>query len=287
MVDIEGIHKEIEDVQPGEFRLVILDALYKTLPPRTDENDNGAMSQIYNRLDLYTRLLDAPIIVVHHSTKGNQALKSVADVGAGAGAQTRACDTHIILRAHEDENCAVMEALMRSSPPTEPLGIRWSFPLWKPEKEIDTTRLKGAEEVERSAAEGRKTAAARKIIQSGLITAAATPWREIWIKSKTPPWNMVMGENKFKDILKSMALEGLIVQDQSAGGRADSFRLRTPADPPATLQGAVSPTINPGIDLNKTVDIGSPLPPANPEPLGPYEEPEPPEGEGPEENVPF
>jgi hypothetical protein len=279
MVNIEGLNKEIEDIQPGEFRLVILDALYKTLPPRTDENDNGAMAQIYNKLDLYTRLLDAPILIVHHSTKGNQALKNVADVGAGAGAQTRACDTHIILRAHKDDNCAVMEALMRSSPPVEPIGLRWAFPLWKADKEIDTTQLKGAEEVERLAAETKRTAAARRMIQSGLITSTATPWKDLWHKSKTPPWNMVMGENKFKDILKSMAYEGLIVQDNPTGGRADCFRLRLDTDPPHTLQGAVAPTINPNVDLNRTVPLDAPQQPEPPE--------EPSDEDGSEENVPF
>ncbi len=44
----------------------------------------------------------------------SQAGKAITDVGAGAGSQSRATDTHLILRPHEEKNCAVLDAAVRS-----------------------------------------------------------------------------------------------------------------------------------------------------------------------------
>ena len=38
----------------------------------------------------------AAFVLVHHSTKGSQAEKSVTDTGSGAGAMSRAVDSHIV-----------------------------------------------------------------------------------------------------------------------------------------------------------------------------------------------
>ena len=45
--------------------------------------------------------LGAAIVLVHHTTKGAQAGKSVTDIGAGGGAQSRAADTHLVARYDE------------------------------------------------------------------------------------------------------------------------------------------------------------------------------------------
>ncbi len=60
------------------------------LPAGIDENDNAAMSQVYNAIDRYAEMLQASFILVHHSSKGSQSGKSVTDVGSGAGAISRA-----------------------------------------------------------------------------------------------------------------------------------------------------------------------------------------------------
>src|SRR5690606_14857306 len=75
------------------------------------------------------------------ASKGNQSDKSVTDVGAGAGAQSRATDTHLVLRPHEEDDVVVMEGAARSWPPLEPMCLRWSVPVWTPDDSLDPTSL--------------------------------------------------------------------------------------------------------------------------------------------------
>lgn len=140
--DIRAMAPYFAEIQPGYFAAVILDAMYKFLPAGTDENDNGAMADVYNHIDAYAERLDCSFIVVHHTTKGNQSAKSVTDVGAGAGSQARAADTHLIMRSHEQPRAVVLEAAARSWPPVEPIALRWEFPVWLPAPDLDPRALR-------------------------------------------------------------------------------------------------------------------------------------------------
>jgi len=111
--------------------LALLDALYRTLPIGTSENDNAAMMAIYNRLDDYAKQWDTPIGVVHHASKGQQGDKSITDVGSGAGSISRAADTHIVIRPHEEPELSVLECVTRSFKSPPPVSIRFDWPLWQ------------------------------------------------------------------------------------------------------------------------------------------------------------
>lgn len=129
MVDIEGLGPLLANMR-DRYRLIVLDALYRFIPAGVSENDNAAITQIYNRLDSYATMTGSAIALVHHSSKGDQSTKGVTDVGAGAGSISRAADTHIILRQHETPGMAVMECVTRSFSQPEPLSIRRDYPLW-------------------------------------------------------------------------------------------------------------------------------------------------------------
>ncbi|MEM6469418.1 MAG: AAA family ATPase [Planctomycetota bacterium] len=113
------------------FDVIILDAFYRFLPADMDENSNAQMTQMYNRLDAIAQAHDASIVLNHHTSKGDQSRKGLTDVGAGAGAMTRACDSHLIIRPHEQDGCAVLEAACRSNPSPDPVTIEFAFPLWR------------------------------------------------------------------------------------------------------------------------------------------------------------
>jgi hypothetical protein len=142
--DLYGLGNGLRNVEHGRFRLVIIDAFYRTLPMGTDENDNGRMASLYNKLDSYADAMGAAFSNIHHASKGDQATKAITDVGAGAGAQSRATDTHLILRSHEQPNAVVLDAAVRSWPPVVPLCLRWDFPVWTPAPELDPTALRTA-----------------------------------------------------------------------------------------------------------------------------------------------
>ena len=151
-VEVESLRGQLRDIcamapyfaeiEPGHFAAVILDAMYKFLPAGTDENDNGAMANVYNHIDAYAERLDCAFIMIHHTTKGNQSAKSVTDVGAGAGSQSRAADTHMVMRPHEEPGAVVLEAAARSWPPLAPLALRWEFPTWTPAHDLDPAALR-------------------------------------------------------------------------------------------------------------------------------------------------
>lgn len=129
-IDINQIQSRLAVIQPGQYTFAIVDALYRTLPKGTSENDNAMMMAIYNRLDYYANQWDCAIGVVHHASKGQQGDKSVTDVGSGAGSISRAADTHIVIRPHEDPELSVLECVTRSFKSPEPVSVRFDWPLW-------------------------------------------------------------------------------------------------------------------------------------------------------------
>lgn len=139
LYDIERMSRDWGD----KYGLIVCDAFYRILPSNMDENSNGHITTVFNILDKIAQRTGAAWVNIHHSSKGSQGGKSVTDIGSGAGAQSRAADAHIVLNEHQDENCAVLEAAVRSFPPVEPLPLRWSFPLWHSDHEVDPKAVKG------------------------------------------------------------------------------------------------------------------------------------------------
>jgi hypothetical protein len=132
----------LQQVEPGRYALVILDAWYRFLPPGISENDNAAVMSLYNCLDGYAERLGAAWVNIHHASKGDQSSKGVTDMGSGAGSQSRAADLHLVIRPHETDGVAVIEAAVRSWPPVEALAIRWEFPIWSFDAEADPRALR-------------------------------------------------------------------------------------------------------------------------------------------------
>ena len=132
-------------VEPGRYGMVIFDAFYRfNCDDGSDENDNGYMARTYNLLDSMAKRLDACLVCIHHTSKGNQSDKAVTDVGAGAGSMSRAADTHLVLREHELPGHLVVDAAMRSWKPLEPTVVRFEYPLFHPEPMLAPTLKKKA-----------------------------------------------------------------------------------------------------------------------------------------------
>ena len=141
--DLYAMSELFERVEAGEYNIVIVDAFYRTLPEKVDENDNGAIANLYNHIDRYAGELDCAFVLIHHTSKGNQAGKSVTDVGAGAGSQSRAADAHLVIRPHEEDDVVVLECACRSWAPMEPKALLWDWPVFKVTNEVDTSALQG------------------------------------------------------------------------------------------------------------------------------------------------
>jgi hypothetical protein len=129
----------------GGYSLVVLDPLYRSFPEGTDENSNTNLTKIFDELDKAAEASGAAWLVSHHATKGGQASKSVADVGAGAGAIARAADLHLVLRQHAVPGVSTLEAVVRSFPPVAPFCVTFDWPQWQvASADLDPTDLAGA-----------------------------------------------------------------------------------------------------------------------------------------------
>jgi len=126
------------------FDVIVIDALYKALPKDIDENSNGQITGIYNLIERIAREQKAAIVLVHHTSKGNQANKSVTDIGSGAGAQSRAPDTHLALRPHREKGVVSVSCCVRSFRPVDPFCIkRDDNYLWVIAPEYEPNDLEG------------------------------------------------------------------------------------------------------------------------------------------------
>ena len=143
---IEDISNHIEELKEEGYKLIIIDAFYRAMPRGVDENDNGAIADVYNMLDRYAEQIGCAFVLIHHTSKGNQSQKSVTDVGSGAGSQSRAADTHVILRRHKELGVVVMESVVRSFASVKPLCLRWNWPLWNPDGSLNPDELEGKQE---------------------------------------------------------------------------------------------------------------------------------------------
>jgi hypothetical protein len=142
LMDLYAACKYFEGIEPGRYKIIVLDAFYRFLPRDADENDNATVAGLYNLLDNIADRLGCCFVLVHHASKGNQSDKRVSDVGAGAGAQSRAADSHLIFRPHEADGAYVLEAAVRSWPPVAPFCLCWQFPVWNPAPDLDPTALR-------------------------------------------------------------------------------------------------------------------------------------------------
>ncbi len=129
-IDIEALATYTARVEPGQYRIIIIDALYKLLPKGCDENSNSDMTNFYNDLICLAERTKAAVVVVHHMSKGDQASKKVTDLGAGAGAATRSIDTLVTIREHETDGLSVMEYKCRSMATPKPQTVKYEYPLW-------------------------------------------------------------------------------------------------------------------------------------------------------------
>jgi len=55
---------------------------------------------------------------------------NILDVGSGAGAISRAADTHLAIRPHSEDGYVVIDAVTRSGPSPDAVSAKFDFPLW-------------------------------------------------------------------------------------------------------------------------------------------------------------
>lgn len=203
---LQEMAADFAEIERGEYAAIILDAKYRFAATGTSENDNAAEAQFYNLVDRLAEMTNAAFIMVHHATKGSQSDKKVVDVGAGAGSQARAADAHCVIREHETPGVAVLDAAVRSFAPIEPVALRWEFPLWVPDADLDPDRLKSLRTPQESRRQLADTMACDQIM-SVVRAAPATP-REIRVKTS-------IGKDRLDRLLAKLEMEGRVTGEET------------------------------------------------------------------------
>lgn len=114
----------LERISPGDYKIIILDCLYRAIPMGLSENDNSDMTHLFNQLTQLAERAAVAMISVHHTSKGDQSQKAATDVGSGAGVLSRAPDTHLVLRQHQMPDHIVLDISCRSFAPHDSMTLR-------------------------------------------------------------------------------------------------------------------------------------------------------------------
>lgn len=216
--DINSVATELMGLARGEYQLVIWDSKYRFMPANVSENDNAHETQTYNLMDELGDRIDCVNLLVHHSSKGGQSDKRGTDVGAGAGAQSRAADAHVILREHEEENVFVLEGAIRSFPPIAPVAVRWEYPTWTVDHVADPARLKRAP----TGNQVRQEAADREGMELIIKALRGCPSTARALRPKTG-----LGKDRQQRLLDRMVAEGHATTQTTTirGNETDEYHL--------------------------------------------------------------
>lgn len=152
--NLRGHAADIEELEPKldaamaqhQIGLTIIDPVYKLYGGK-DENSATDVAEILNTLERLGRDHNTAIVLAHHFRKGGPGDKA-AERMSGSGVWHRDGDAIIIVEPHEDENHFVVTPDLRNFKPMEPFGVRWEFPLFHPDQEIDPTAIKGKKRTE-------------------------------------------------------------------------------------------------------------------------------------------
>jgi hypothetical protein len=228
--------------QLGGYSLVVLDPLYRSFPDGTDENSNTDLTRIFDELDKAAEESGAAWLVSHHSSKGTQASKSVADVGAGAGAIARAADLHLVLRQHAVPGVSTLEAVVRSFPPVSPFCVTFDWPEWQvASEELDPTDLAGARPTQ-----GQKSKAASQDAADdaeavlAVLQAGSGYMTKTRILAAVQLAGRYMHEKRVRAAVERLLHEGRIVEDAIKAG-ANGKRVPGYATPDKPKQSEIQP----------------------------------------------
>ncbi|MBL9172516.1 MAG: AAA family ATPase [Verrucomicrobiales bacterium] len=170
-VTVEDLREELKEHAAG-VRLIALDPQYKLLGKRK-ENDAGDMAELMGQLEEITSTHGCGLVVPAHYSKGNQSEKASIDRISGSGVTARDADAIVTLTAHDQERCFSVESTLRSFAPVDPFVIRWEFPLFRRDDDLDPGNLKKAGRPQTKSADDVLSLLPEEGMRSGEWEAAA------------------------------------------------------------------------------------------------------------------
>lgn len=140
--DFKTLLPKIEaKIKEARFALIVLDPIYK-LYGGTDENSAGDVAELLNAIETLTVQTGAAVAYGAHFSKGNQASKEAIDRISGSGVFARDPDAILMFTHHEEENAFVVDSMLRNFAPVSSFAVRWDYPLFRADYELDPLKLK-------------------------------------------------------------------------------------------------------------------------------------------------
>jgi len=217
LADLTTIRDQLSTLPSDTYALIVADALYKLMPASSEENNNTDMTRAYELLDGVAEQHNCASAGVQHASKGNQNKKAVSDVGAGAGAQSRSADAHLVIRPHEDNDTVVMDGILRSLPPIEPLCLTFEYPIWRVASDKDPSAI---------AATNRKPVVTLQEFL-GTMPKTPTPKKAVLAKAR----NILGITVAQRDALYETALCDGYLEESTAQGRSHAKLINRTARP--------------------------------------------------------
>jgi RecA-family ATPase len=191
---IEGIP---EKYPPGSLNMIVIDAKYRLFGDGLEENSNDDQTTFHNMIDKFAGVMNCPIVLVHHSTKGDQTGKAVTEMGSGGGSQSRTVDLHMVIRPHQEPGLAVLEATLRSFVPAKPMTLRWNWPLWTVADDIEPALPRNAKQAENVSA-----------MRTKILKYLPAEWKSL--SSLAERCGTKKTRNPFADIIEELTESGMI-----------------------------------------------------------------------------
>lgn len=133
----------IERLKQGNYALVIIDPIYKSLGGR-EENAAEDVAEVCNEMERMAVQTGCAVVYAHHFSKGNQSQKEAIDRISGSGVWARDADSLLIMTKHEEEDCYTIDTILRNLPEQPPFVVKWNYPLMIHEPYLDPENLKKA-----------------------------------------------------------------------------------------------------------------------------------------------
>ncbi len=188
------VRKRMQETGLG-YALIIVDSIYCFQQGR-DENDNTAQAQTMQELYELSEETAAAVMTAHHFSKGFQSGKNHMDRASGAGVFARAPDAIITLTELEEDGCYGVEATCRSFAKPAGFAVRWDYPLWKIDENIDHTALKTPQSAMKEKKKKRVQETLNLLDASGMTRAA---WKQKCL-------NAGMSDGAFNNYFRDLAL---------------------------------------------------------------------------------
>jgi hypothetical protein len=136
------IPKIIERSKSSGYGLTIIDPSYKLMEKGSDENSPGDVGSMLNSFERIAVQTGSAVAYGAHFAKGNASAKEAIDRVSGSGVFARDPDSILTFTKHEETDCFTVEASVRNLPPLPPFVIKWEYPIFVIQTNLDPDNLK-------------------------------------------------------------------------------------------------------------------------------------------------